>query len=575
VYQSENITVATHLTNRLAEIGIRHLFGVPGDYNLVFLDSVIAHPDVTWVGNANELNAAYAADAYGRCRGAAALATTFGVGELSAINGLAGSYAEYVPVLQIVGAPSTRSQKAREVLHHTLGDGHFGQFEKMHEAVTVARAFVTPENAVAEIDRVIGEMLLHRRPGYLVLPTDVVNAPVSNVPPFKHLSACCDKESLAKFREHAARLVSDSPKVAVLADFLADRFNARSPLFDLINEGNLPHAAMLLGKGLLDETVPNFTGTYVGASGSQTAKACIEDADPLISVGVLLTDVITAGFSHKLNRDRTIDLQPFHANIAGVQYRDVPMHEALGVLTELVVKRPHLAESAPLVRAAIEAPVATANESIITQSAFWNRMERFLRPSDLVVAEQGTSFFGIGARQLPADAKFIGQPLWGSIGYAIPAAYGAGTACPDRRVVLFVGDGSAHLSAQELGSMLRDRMKPVIFVLNNDGYTVERAIHGATQRYNDIASWNWQLLAQALGAGSPSESLRAGTLAELERALVEAEASDCLTLVEVMLPKQDVPELLAAITRGVATINGSKRAMSLDGEMLSDRAKGC
>jgi indolepyruvate decarboxylase len=103
------------------------------------------------------------------------------------------------------------------------------------------------------------------------------------------LSARCDKDSLAKFRQHAARLVAGSPKVAVLADFLADRFNALAPLLDLINGGNLPHAAMLLGKGLLDETIPNFTGTYVGASGSQSAKACIEEADPLISVGVLLT----------------------------------------------------------------------------------------------------------------------------------------------------------------------------------------------------------------------------------------------------------------------------------------------
>ncbi|MCK8316048.1 indolepyruvate decarboxylase, partial [Erwinia amylovora] len=88
-----------------------HLFGVPGDYNLRFLDHVIVHPDVEWVGCAHELNAAYAAEGYARCRGAGALLTTFGVGELSAINGVAGSSAEYMPVIQIVGAPSQTSQK--------------------------------------------------------------------------------------------------------------------------------------------------------------------------------------------------------------------------------------------------------------------------------------------------------------------------------------------------------------------------------------------------------------------------------------------------------------------------------
>ncbi|MBI0575562.1 thiamine pyrophosphate-binding protein, partial [Pectobacterium parmentieri] len=99
----------------------QHLFGVPGDYNLHFLDHVIRNPDITWVGCANELNAAYAADGYARCRPAAALLTTFGVGELSAINGIAGSYAECLPVIHIAAAPCLASQRNGELLHHTLG----------------------------------------------------------------------------------------------------------------------------------------------------------------------------------------------------------------------------------------------------------------------------------------------------------------------------------------------------------------------------------------------------------------------------------------------------------------------
>jgi len=125
-------TVGDYLLTRLNEIGIDHLFGVPGDYNLQFLDHVIDHPRLAWVGCANELNAAYAADGYARCRGAAALLTTFGVGELSAINGVAGSYAEYLPVVHIVGAPSQTSQNKGELLHHTLGDGDFRHFMRMH-----------------------------------------------------------------------------------------------------------------------------------------------------------------------------------------------------------------------------------------------------------------------------------------------------------------------------------------------------------------------------------------------------------------------------------------------------------
>ena len=124
-------TVGDYLLDRLAELGVTEIFGVPGDYQLEFLDHIVAHPRIHWVGGANELNAGYAADGYGRLRGMAALVTTFGVGELSAANAVAGSYAEHVPVVHIVGAPSKDTQGARRVVHHTLGDGDFEHFLRM------------------------------------------------------------------------------------------------------------------------------------------------------------------------------------------------------------------------------------------------------------------------------------------------------------------------------------------------------------------------------------------------------------------------------------------------------------
>lgn len=166
-------TVGDYLLTRLQEIGIRHLFGVPGDYNLQFLDRVIAHPLISWVGCANELNAAYAADGYARCKGAGALLTTFGVGELSAINGIAGSYAEYLPVIHIVGAPATQAQRQGDCVHHSLGDGDFQHFIRMAGEVSAATALLTADNATAEIDRVIASALQARRPGYLSIAVDV------------------------------------------------------------------------------------------------------------------------------------------------------------------------------------------------------------------------------------------------------------------------------------------------------------------------------------------------------------------------------------------------------------------
>lgn len=126
-------------------------FGVPGDYNLQFLDHVIDHPTLRWVGCANELNAAYAADGYARMSGAGALLTTFGVGELSAINGIAGSYAEYVPVLHIVGAPCSAAQQRGELMHHTLGDGDFRHFYRMSQAISAASAILMNRTPVSKL----------------------------------------------------------------------------------------------------------------------------------------------------------------------------------------------------------------------------------------------------------------------------------------------------------------------------------------------------------------------------------------------------------------------------------------
>ncbi|WP_257896075.1 thiamine pyrophosphate-binding protein, partial [Enterobacter chuandaensis] len=196
--------VADYLLDRLTDCGADHLFGVPGDYNLQFLDHVIDSPDICWVGCANELNASYAADGYARCKGFAALLTTFGVGELSAMNGIAGSYAEHVPVLHIVGAPGMASQQRGELLHHTLGDGEFRHFYHMSEPITVAQAILTEQNACYEIDRVLTTMLRERRPGYLMLPADVAKkaaTPPVNALTLRHAHA--DSACLKAFRDAA------------------------------------------------------------------------------------------------------------------------------------------------------------------------------------------------------------------------------------------------------------------------------------------------------------------------------------------------------------------------------------
>lgn len=544
-------TVADYLLDRLAGCGIGHLFGVPGDYNLQFLDHVIDHPTLRWVGCANELNAAYAADGYARMSGAGALLTTFGVGELSAINGIAGSYAEYVPVLHIVGAPCSAAQQRGELMHHTLGDGDFRHFYRMSQAISVASAILDEQNACFEIDRVLGEMLAARRPGYIMLPADV--AKKTAIPPTQALTLpAYETQSGVEtaFRYHARQCLMNSRRIALLADFLAGRFGLRPLLQRWMAETPIAHATLLMGKELFDEQHPNFVGTYSAGASSKEVRQAIEDADRVICVGTRFVDTLTAGFTQQLPAERTLEIQPYASRI-GETWFNLPMAQAVSTLRELCLE---CAFAPPPTRSAGQ-PVRI-DKGELTQESFWQTLQQYLKPGDILLVDQGTAAFGAAALSLPDGAEVVVQPLWGSIGYSLPAAFGAQTACPDRRVILIIGDGAAQLTIQEMGSMLRDGQAPVILLLNNDGYTVERAIHGAAQRYNDIASWNWTQIPPALNAAQQAECWRVTQAIQLAEVLERLARPQRLSFIEVMLPKADLPELLRTVTRALEARNG-------------------
>jgi indolepyruvate decarboxylase len=546
-------TVADYLLDRLAELDVGHVFGVPGDFTLGFLDHIDAHPAIEWVGTANELGAGYAADGYARLRGLGVVCTTFGVGELSTINAIAGAYAEHVPLLGLVGAPATATQAAGRPTHHSLGDGDFGHTLRMAGEVTVAQAALTAENAVAEIDRVLATIVARGQPGYLSLPIDVGEASVP--PPAGPLALephPSDPDALRRFSSAAHALLDGAPPPVVLADILVQRAGAEDRLHALLAHGGLRYSSLLWGRQVIDESAAGFLGTYVGAASEPAVREAVEGADRLITAGVQFTDLISGFFSQHLDEARRIDLLPHRAVVAGTTFEHVELGDALDALAAIVA--PADAPEVPAAPAPVPAPVP---DGPLTQAALWDAVGAALTPGDLVVADQGTAFYGLGPHHLPHDALFFGQPLWASIGYTLPAILGAALAAPERRPVLLIGDGAAQLTIQELGTLLRRRIPAVIVVVNNDGYTVERAIHGRDKAYNEIAPWRWTQLPAAFGATEDTAvAVRATTTAELVAALDAPR--DRLTLIEAVTGPLDVPPLLTAVARAAAAANARR-----------------
>lgn len=158
------MNVAQYTLTRLSQLGIDKIFGVPGDYAFSIDDAVEQVPGLEWVASANELNAAYAADGYARIRGAAILTTTYGVGELSAINGVMGSKAHRLPVFHLTGMPSERIQRQGLLTHHNLGDVDYARFQVLSGAAACVSAVLTPDNCIDELERVIREALRQSKP---------------------------------------------------------------------------------------------------------------------------------------------------------------------------------------------------------------------------------------------------------------------------------------------------------------------------------------------------------------------------------------------------------------------------
>jgi TPP-dependent 2-oxoacid decarboxylase len=547
-------TVGSYLATRLVQLGVSHLFGLPGDYNLTLLDELLAVEGIDWSGSTNELNAAYTADGYARAgRRLGALVTAHGVGELSALNGIAGSYAEDVPVVHIVGMPSRAAIERRAPLHHTLLDGDFLRFARMSREVTAAQAVLDPRTAPQEIDRVLQVALNTSKPVYLGVPVDVANAPVLGQPlqiPLRCMVS--EPAAVEAFRTALERRLAGEKGITMLAGPRIHRRGLETMVAELAELSGVRVASQPGSKALLDEDHPASLGKYSGAATrSDEARQAIDNASLLVLAGTVESDFTTGSFTHRYDSGLAVELTVDHARVGRAVYPGVRLEDSLQILYQLVSKS-QFADASPIAPAAPASVHGGNLDEPLNHERFWARVQDWLPASTTVAAEIGTALYGVLDLRLPPESDLLGQPVWSSIGFTLPAVLGAALARPDRRPVLFIGDGSAQLTVQELGTFYARGIRPAVFVLNNDGYTVERLLQSPNADYQDIVQWNWTELPAALG-GTDVRTAKVRTVRELRDALQGASDPDHAWLIEVVLPRMDVPRLLVELAKGKRT----------------------
>jgi indolepyruvate decarboxylase len=546
-------TIADYLLTRLKEIGVDHIFGVPGDFVLGFFNQVLKS-DVKYIGTCNELNAAYAADGYARIRGIGAFASTYGVGELSAINGVAGAFAERVPVVVITGSPATINFRTRPLLHHTLGDYQIPL--RMYEKITAASTeLVSAETAPAEIDRVLSACLSRQQPVYICLPSDVVMMKCGQPKAFAFpRPAPSDPEALGEALKEALGMLSKARKPVVLGDVELLRFKLQKEFAGFLDKTGFPYVTMMLGKAVLSEQHPQFIGLFEGDRSREYVRKRVDSADCILQLGGMMTDFNTGGYTTDLDDSKTINANIHSVKIKHHYYENVYLHDFILGLTE---KLSHRNPATLDIQCASDGcihrntePYRPDSQKPLTIKRFFDRMSHFIENNSVVLAETGVSIFSAAEMLMPEGATFIGQTFYGSIGYTVGATLGACTAAQNRPAVLFVGDGSFQVTGQDLSTMIRNHLKPVIFLINNDGYTIERVI--TDHPYNDIQPWQYHKLVDIFGGGL---GLDVRTEGELEDALGKAATAECLVFIEIHTGRLDCAESLRSAGRQMARTN--------------------
>jgi pyruvate decarboxylase len=342
-------------------------------------------------------------------------------------------------------------------------------------------------------------------------------------------------------------------EVIILVDACTIRHDVTDETWDLVKRTGFPVYSAPMGKAAVPEDYERYGGIYVGSLSHPEVKEKVESAKLILSIGAIKSDFNTGNFTYRTSRAITVEL---HSDQTLVQYASYPGIGMKHLLPKLTARLHPLVSSTALASVPpFRAPLPVAGqdplgEETISHLFFWPCIAQFIRSEDVVVTETGTSSFGALEMPLPANAIYVSQILWGSIGWATGAAVGAAFAARERalkgRTLLFTGDGSLQLTVQELSTAMRHGLTPIIFVLNNKGYTIERHLHGRDRRYNDIVDWKWTKLLDVLAPENFSpkpKSYTVRTKKELDALLKDESFANagCIQLVEVIMDKYDAP----------------------------------
>jgi indolepyruvate decarboxylase len=536
--------------------GVRHSFGVPGDFALPTF-AWLEKSKIKSITMTHEPGAGFAADAYSRLNGIGLVCVTYCVGGLNVLNAIAGAYAEKSPVVVISGAPGRKDREKDPLLHHKVKT--FETQRRVYDEVTVASTvLLDEERAAGEIVRCVEACLRHKRPVYIEVPHDMVDREIPVNLPAEMPPPQSDPETLRAVIRETLALLKPAKKPVILAGVELHRFGLTDLAVKFAERFNIPIAADLLSKSTVAENHPLYLGVYGGAMSSDPiVREYVETSDCVLMLGTFITDMNLGIYTAKLDRARTILATSESIKVRYHQYADVQFVDYLNTLARggkefrairtkhFKHPNPHTAPK-PLTRDELTKPLDMAQVMRI--------LALHLNEDCCVVSDVGDAIFGAVGIRTNRRAEFIAPAYYLSMGFAVPASIGVEVANPKLRPFVLVGDGAFQMTGTELSTAVRLGLKPIVLVLNNEGYGTMRKIRDGS--FNVISQWNYQKICDLVGGGV---STSATTRGELDGAIRSAMGSNVVRVIEVCLPRDTMSPQLANMTAEMAKMRGAKK----------------
>jgi len=525
-------TIGSAVIERLHQLGVRHIFGIPGDY-VLSLYQLIERSPIKHIGTTREDCAGFAADAYARINGIGAVCVTYCVGGLNTVNAIACAYAERSPVVLLTGSPGLSERTKMPYLHHMVRE--FSTQREVFERMTVAAVSLDdPVTAEREMDRAFSALLRYRRPIYVEIPRDMVHTPLAA--PLRPLCLNDDPSDPAALDEaltEVKTMLASAKRPVILAGAEIGRFGLQDHLTRLVERLNVPIASTLLGKSIIREDHPLYVGVYGGLIARDEIQNFVNESDCLLILGSILSDM--EGLDSRsplLTEGRTIHATADRIAIKHHRYDTIRFQDFVQALSS----SPWPAfPSRPLPPPLAIDPKPIVPEAPVTLYGLFRHLDGVLDAKTLIVADVGESLFAAADLHVHRRFEFLSPAYYTSMGFAVPAAVGASFADPSVRPIVLVGDGAFQMTGTELATAVRFGQVPIVIVLNNKGYSTEREILEGP--FNDLHEWHYERICDVIGGGVGT---RVKTQTEFEQALRQALGdSSRLHVLNVLLDPAD------------------------------------